>query len=405
MKKLLAILIALIMLFSASSIYAVNSIYTDNVAPSVNPPGGLSPQNVPQFVVFGSDDNAFSGLDDNYGGLQFLLDTFSSRVNPAGGGQEINPATYDDAPVHFSLYATTKFISPGAPENPVYNKKMWRRVMELGNEIGNHTQNHFSGLEFTFTQWATEFDLWKLAITKPYDPNETINIINLNSGIGLGEADIFGFRTPYLEYNNNVFYVMKQKGYTYDCSIEEGYQSDQDGTNNFWPYTLNNGSPGDVRMSELLGYRPPIDPQAGLWEIPAYTFIMPPDSECLKYGVQPGLRQSKVGLFELYNPLEGKVTGLDWNVFSQLRMTKAEALATLKYTLDLKMRSNRCPMTIGLHSDLYSTKNEEVISNISVVERREVLEEFVNYALSKDEVRLVNAKELLNWIKNPVPLQ
>lgn len=403
MKKILPILV-LAAILCVSCVQPANSIYKDNTTPSENPPGGLKAENVPQFIIFGSDDNAFSGLDGNYGGLQFLLDLFCSRENPAG---KINssPATYDKAPIHFSIYASTKFISSGAPENPVYNKKVWKKALDMGNEIGNHTHRHSSGIGFSLTQWATEFELWQQAISMPYDTGESADMPNPNSGIGFADFDIIGFRTPYLEYNNNVFYVMRQKGYTYDCSILEGYQSDQDGTNNFWPYTLDNESPGDTYMSRLMGYMYPIDAQPGLWEIPVYTFIIPPDSECLNYGVKPGLRKSKAGILRSYNPEVGKLVGLDWNLFSEMKMTKAEVLATLKYTLDLRLNSNRCPMTIGLHSDLYSTKYEENLPHVSVAERREVLEEFVEYALSKSVVRIVSAKELLMWLRNPQPLE
>lgn len=398
MKKILSFLVAFIVLFSTTIVLA----YDHKVAPSKQPPKGLNPKDVPQFIVFGSDDNAFSGLDEYYGGSLFLLDTFNSRVNPIGKVDQ-NPTTYDGTPTSFSMYVTSKFISPGAPESSVNNKKIWRRILESGNEIGNHTHNHNSGLQFTTQQWEREFDLWNEAVAKPYDPIELQP--NPNTGIGIKEKQIFGFRTPYLEYNNNVFKVIRQKGYVYDCSIEEGYQLDQDGTNNFWPYTLDNGSPGDVRMSELWGYRLPIDPQPGLWEIPVYTFIIPPDSECAKYGIEPGFRQRKAGLFQLYNPEEGKVTGFDWNIFSQLKMTKAEALATLKYTLDLKLNSNRAPMTVGLHSDMYSPKYGESLPHISDKERREVLTEFVDYALSKKEVRIVSAEKLIEWLKNPQALR
>ena len=65
-------------------------------------------------------------------------------------------------------------------------------------------------------------------------------------GPGVTEEDIFGFRTPFLKYNNATFEALQAEGFVYDCSIEEGYQPDHDGTNYYWPYTLDEGSPGCV---------------------------------------------------------------------------------------------------------------------------------------------------------------
>ncbi len=106
---------------------------------------------------------------------------------------------------------------------------------------------------------------------------------------------------------------------------------------------------------------------------------------------------------DYFDEESGKITGFDWNLWIVFGMTKAEFLATLKYTLDLRLKGNRCPMAFGTHSDIYSSKFQDLPNSV-VEERQEALIEFIDYALSKPEVRIVSAKELLDWLRDPSPL-
>jgi hypothetical protein len=101
---------------------------------------------------------------------------------------------------------------------------------------------------------------------------------------------------------------------------------------------------------------------------------------------------------------QGKITGMDWNLWFEYGMTKAEFLATMKYTLDLRLQGNRCPLNVGLHSAIYADRSTENPPGSKVEERREAVREFVDYALSKPEVRIVNSRELLRWLDSPAPL-
>jgi hypothetical protein len=106
---------------------------------------------------------------------------------------------------------------------------------------------------------------------------------------------------------------------------------------------------------------------------------------------------------EYFDEKDGKITGFDWNLWIEFGMTGTEFLATLKYTLDLRMKGNRCPMTFGTHSDIYSSKFRD-LPNSNVEERQQALKEFIDYALTIPEVRIVSTKELLDWIMNPSSL-
>jgi len=104
-----------------------------------------------------------------------------------------------------------------------------------------------------------------------------------------------------------------------------------------------------------------------------------------------------------FDPASGKITGFDYNLWVEFRMTKAEFLATMKYTLDLRLAGNRAPFMFGAHPDTYSSKYTAV-PNASLEERQQAIEEFLDYALSKPEVRFVPNQEILSWVRNPVPL-
>ncbi len=370
------------------------------VPPGIAPPGGLLPAQAPQFIVFGSDDNGNSGLEGSgaTGGLHFLTEMFSARRNPAGSG---NPLTFDASPLHYSFYVNTYYITPasGEPsayggaelENPAYVRRAWKEAVDNGHEIGAHTHSHPHGKEFNPRRWQEEIQLCIDILGRPYVADDSLN----RSGLGIDRGRLAGFRTPFLEYSDDTLTAVRQLGFLYDCSLEEGTQAEQDGGNFFWPYRLDNGSPGNT---PLIGRHP------GLWEIPVYVFIVPPDGECERYGVPSGLRAALQQRQNYFDPEAGKITGMDWNLWVEFAMTPAEFLATLKYTLDLRLNGNRCPLTVGLHSELYSDRQDTKGLNATVDERRAALEEFFDYILQLPQVRVVDHIELLHWLQLPEPL-
>ncbi|MFB0565378.1 MAG: hypothetical protein ACETWK_06840 [Candidatus Aminicenantaceae bacterium] len=365
---------------------------------SQRPPGSMAISKVPQFIVFGFDDNGFSGLEKSggTGGVKYIIDLFSSRFNPPGSG---NNRTYDGAQTHFSMYCATRFIDGSEKENPVYVKRAWREAHHQGNEIGVHTHLHQHGSRLSVLEWKSEIQTCIDWLTKPFDPGESVSEPDSTKGIGMVSSEIYGFRTPYLEYNDNAIKAVYNKGFLYDCSIEEGFQADQDGTNFLWPYQLDEGSQGD-RMIALKNLKKPVSNYPGLWEIPVYAVIVPPDSECAKYGIEPGLRKKMKKAQDYFNEDDGKITGIDWNLWIEFGMSRAEFVATLKYTLDLRLKGNRCPFTFGTHSDIYASKFQH-IPDLQVKERQLALEEFIDNALSIPEVRIVSAKELIDWLRDP----
>ena len=345
------------------------------VAEMQKPPGQLITDQVPQFIVIGNDDVGYSGLDGN-GGLHYLTELFASRKNP------------DGSPIHYSFYVNTIYITPRGKEDPERVKQAWKAAIDAGHEIGVHTHSHPHGREFSVKQWEQEMQLC---------------IDHLTRDLGVPRSELIGFRTPFIEYNDNTLTAAKNKGFVYDCSVEEGFQEDQDGRNFVWPYQLDQGSPGNAATYKTQGI-PRVKKHKGLWELPAYAFIVPPDQLCEKYGVQPGLRSRLKERTDYFDAEQGKITGFDWNLWYEFGMDKAEFLATLKYTLDLRLEGNRAPYLLGTHSDIYADRNPEKPPQTTPQERRDALLEFVDYALTKPEVRFVSARELLAWMHSPKPL-
>ncbi len=373
----------------------------DNVSASQNPPGSLGIHQVPMFVSMGWDDNAYSGLEGSggVGAMTWASDMIAARTNPSGSGKA---GTYDGTPIKMSFYLTSIYASMWMAESPTYVKRAWNRAYADGNEMGNHTHSHSHGSAFSAQNWQDEIETCINWLSKPFDPNEENFSPDDSKGPGIPLAELYGFRTPFLEYNDNTLSVVKDRGFWYDCSIEDGFQPDHDGRNYHWPYTLDNGSPGHDLLVEW-GLKEPISNHPGLWELPVHPVTVPPDDKCAEYGVPSGLRAKLHALQSWFDMEGGKITGFDYNMWVSFQMTKAEFVATLKYTLDLRLEGNRAPFMLGTHTDYYSSKYTAAMGS-TPTERREAIEEFLDYALTKDAVRVVSNKQILDWVRNPSAL-
>jgi len=183
---------------------------TDNVAPSSCPPCGLGPTHAPMFIGLGFDDCIYGS------GIDWLVQTAAGRRNP------------DGSPVHLSFYSTTTYMTAGGDAANV--KAALGRALAAGHEIGNHTVMHVpaqNGHTLDVTGWNTEI---------MGANSDLVNVLREPA------AQIIGFRTPYLEYNDNTFKVLHNLGFHYDVTIEGCWQDETiNGDNCLWPYTLEIG--------------------------------------------------------------------------------------------------------------------------------------------------------------------
>src|SRR5256885_11367976 len=168
------------------------------------------------------------GFDDNFGpglntppprGMPWATNFFKPLKNPAGSGKG---ATFDGTPVRVSFYSNTTYISGGFVEDPVLVKRAWHTAIVDGHETGNHTHSHLDGSNFSVADWTSEISTCTDFLTRAFVPNEPP--FSTGSGPGASLASIIGFRTPFLAYNDNTMTSLVDQGFTYDISIEEGWQ-------------------------------------------------------------------------------------------------------------------------------------------------------------------------------------
>ena len=338
------------------------------------PPAGIAIAQAPMFVVIGFDDNTEAA------GIDWAMNLFENKRNRDGSAARV------------SFYMNTvDFGSSSALVNSV------KRLNRSSHEIGNHTRTHHDGLTEDEIKYLSQ-SRWKSAIANAS--------ADLTQKVGVEQRNIQGFRAPYLLYNQNLLRELKSQGFLYDCSIEEGYAPNFDGTNFRWPYRLDNGSPGHNENWYGRAENPnhiSISGVSGLWELPNHVFMVPKDSECAKYGISRGLwdrLRREIPYLSDY-----KITGFDYNLWSTAKLNKSEVLGILKYNLDLRLRGNRAPFMLGAHTQFYvGDWAAHHAPNATSKQMREAISEFVNYALSKDAVRIRPGKEIIEWCSNPTPI-
>ena len=391
--------------------------------PSALPPAGLKISEVPQLMSFAFDDNAYSGYKESgaVGGMKFIIDTFESFKNPQGKG---NRQTFDGETYKVTLYFKGNNAIKNPREDDVLVKKIVHEAYERGHEIGCHTFTHPEGVKFNYDtepqqridnlfydDWMKELTDCIDLLTKPFNPD--VKSGETQFGMGIKREDIVGFRTPFLDYNEHVYKALESLNFKYDATIEEGWQDNMDGSDFLWPYTLDEGSPGDAFVAKDMYERdePFVKKHPGLWLLPEYVLIIPPDELCEKYGTKKGARKraEEASGEDLES---GKITGMDWNIWFQYFMDKADALATMKYSFDLRYDGNRCPFTFGMHTDIYSDKydiydlegDEKDHIKAIAAQRREAVVEFLEYISKKPDCRVTTADNVRKYLENPVAM-
>ncbi len=166
------------------------------------------------------------------------------------------------------------------------------------------------------------------------------------------------------------------------------------GTNCSWPYTMDSGSPdADTIFTKWSGRNVvQVGPHPGLWEMPVAVVFVPDDSLATQYSFPVGLRDRVQALLgsapnpNFFERATGKMVGMDITMLLDGQMTRAEALATLKYTLDLRLAGNRAPMIFVAHTHVYASNWDTNAPGVeSTTDRRSILEDFITYALSKSQ--------------------
>lgn len=388
---------------------------------SRKPPGNLDPKKIPQLVSITFDDNFGLAESNATGGIRYIIDFYKDKKNPVGNG---NPQNFDGTPIKTTFFYTSIYVvdeskkvlgGKSGEDHADRNRSAWSAAFKAGHEAANHTVNHFNGgvvqldpddccraRNFNAAEWSAEIQSCKQ---------------NLIESIGAKQNDVIGFRTPYLGYNDAVFTALTNLKFSYDTTIPNCFDDQEDGTNCSWPYTLDQGSPDmDVVAKKFSAPNakipitfPKITKHPGLWEIPPATLIIPPDNVASKYGFTAGLRDRVAKRVpmpypSIYEPSSGKIAGLDYTLLIDAGLSGAEMSAVLKYNLDLHTSGNRSPLVFIAHSHLYAYSSAESNPDSPTAairdERWKGLTDFILYALSKPDTRIVAAKDILAWVKS-----
>lgn len=349
----------------------------DRVAPSTLPPDGLAPQRVPQFVMFGFEDNA-----DADGVNWVVNDLFAGRKNPDG-----------------SRALATFFIIGGAAtrEDGVFTEiggqsegelvDAWRNAYAAGHELANHSWDHLpsrGGRGLSVSGWSEQ-------IQKAHT--------RLLEQLQIPACELAGFRFPHLEFNDHGFSALESAGYVYDTSMEFGYEywypppnergnlvegqgyasgSPESSAHFWWPFTLDEPIPSNYQI-----VRGDVSVHPGVWAFPLHVFVK----------ITQGTAQNIKGLDDAL----WQKAAHEWSF---------DFCDVLKQTFDQHYNNNRSPMNVGLHSDLYSQYNAgaDAAFNNTFEERRAGLRCFLDYVLSKSDARVVPFKQVIRWLRNPTPL-
>jgi peptidoglycan/xylan/chitin deacetylase (PgdA/CDA1 family) len=336
----------------------------DNVAPSIDPPGGLTADKVPMFVMLGFDDNAFAD------GINWALDNLRERKNADG--------TAVRSTFFISAGFDSEFFNPAGGQSEADLLAAWKKIKADDHEIANHTWSHGENL------MGADTATWTAELTKANNLFTTT--------LGLQQCQVAGFRTPFLGFSQSTFDAVKAAGFIhYDASIEFGYDwwqaagqpmgwspgASLSGQHYYWPFTMDGPF--------LLGfYNKGVTPNPGVWEIPVYTFN------------------------KISGDMASTVTGFDYNLWTKCQSDSTfDFTSVLKNSLDQRLMGNRSPFAIGAHTDNYSQFNESansVWTTFNYQVRRKALSDFIDYALSKPEVRMVRFIDVINWMRHPTPL-
>lgn len=361
----------------------------------------------PMLVLLSSDDNY------NLEGMEWMIDAISSRKHA------------DSTSLRMSFYCNSEFWS-GIGKDELFNA--FNIAYKLGNEVTSHTARHIKCS-------APPGDPKRLSDDSIY--NDIQDNLNTLEEIGILKEHMYGFRTPYIATTDSTFIAVKRSGFMYDASVYEGI-GDKPGEYR-WPYTIdtkndflldNNGlelppewwdeavsgpkpepiepsyAPGNHFSIAYNNYtnRAPIRRHSGLWELPIYCFTAP-DSLIPYADTAFGYSTSGYIGGTIEDLIMGDTTGNKPKLAQGAAFTKERALATLKHHFDKVYNGNRAPMTLVYHTPNFSptTGKDEYFPRCSnAIDRQWIIEQFIDYALGKEEVWFVSGEQAIKYCRNPV---
>lgn len=279
------------------------------VCPSPDPPGGLRPEETPQFILLTFDDAVY---DEVYR----LMEKVLGHRNP------------DGTPLRATFFVTTDYSD------------YWliQRLHAEGHEIADHTMTHTTGLNTGRRVWETEIG----------GAREILGRLAL-----IPKDEISGFRAPYLYHNEASFDTIYALGFRYDASVvEDPGTVSKDDSSFIWPYTLDYGIAQTCKVQKCTrkGY-------PGLFEIPLWAM-----------GGRDAMRPAGTDRSTLFKALQDKILARE--------------------------KGNRAPFGLFLHAFWLTEAKERV----------DALNDFLDWASKRPEVRFITMSQLVSFMQHPVPL-
>ncbi|XP_042856412.1 chitin deacetylase 7-like [Penaeus japonicus] len=291
----------------------------------------------PQFVILSFDDAVT--VTNN----PFYLDLLNTYKNP------------NDCRI-----SMTFFVSH------LYNDyTMVNELHRLGSEIAVHSVTHKADVEHywrpaNYTVWQNEaVDMREMLVKYAYIP----------------EADLKGFRAPFLEVGGNDMYqALYDSGFTYDCSwpalqYTNWYGDEPKGA--LFPYTLDYQSPQDCTVGRCPDALFP-----GMWVAPMLD-----------------LKDNRGEACAMLDACQGNYTDCadqicEDNVFEFLRRN-----------FEYNYKGNRAPFGVFTHHSWFLL--DEI--NESDAHTKGYLR-FLQYVNSLPDVYIASMNRVLEWMKDPYPV-
>ncbi|GAA5858698.1 hypothetical protein JCM8547_001429 [Rhodosporidiobolus lusitaniae] len=216
-----------------------------------------------------------------------------------------------------------------------------------GNEIADHTMTHAG------TPNASEV----------YG-----NLRALNAFAGIPVSDIEGFRAPLLSWNESTLRILAEANFTYDSSMTSASLANATSTDAYWPYTLDNGVANNCLEQDICQGKLKLP---GLWEIPMYSTFADSDA-------------SHIHLMDPWLDSTNMDDVLEW----------------LKFSFTTHYEGTRQPFGLYSHPIHLAVNYPGVDDPIDV---RNMLQNFLDWVQTHENVWIVSNVQMLDWLKNPVP--
>jgi hypothetical protein len=261
-----------------------------------------------------------------------------------------------------------------------------------GNEIADHTYVSPPTSNLQSIDWIHDIRL-RMTHVELGGPDEINgNLIALNALAGIPFASLEGYRAPYLNYSAELLTNVYKAGFTYDSSATASIPLTDNGTDAFWPYTLDNGLANDcLTFNDICSGRPKLP---GFWEIPMYaifdqrggdgTHLMDPWLDGPNANVSDWMKNNFATHCMQISPLSASPAHND-----------------VAYFANRADNGNRQPFGLYTHPIHIATGYPGVADPTSTIA---MINNFIDWAQQQDNVWIVNNRQLLDWVRNPVPV-